>query len=110
MTRHDPRLAIEQMIAYAREAEAVASGFTAETLAADRLRSLALVRLVELVGEASTRVPAGIRELHPDVPWRELKDTRNRLIHGYDGVDLAITLEICHRDLPKLRIALGDSA
>jgi uncharacterized protein with HEPN domain len=44
------------------------------------------------------------------VPWRELKDTRNRLIHGYDGVDLAITLEICHRDLQKLRIALGDSA
>jgi len=98
------------MIAYAREAEAVAYGFTAETLAADRLRSLALVRLVELVGEASTRVPPGIRELHPDVPWRELKDTRNRLIHGYDGVDLAITLEICHRDLPKLRIALGDGA
>ena len=56
------------MIAYAREAEAVASGFTAEALAADRL------------------------------------------IHGYDGVDLAITLEICHRDLPKLRIALGDGA
>lgn len=68
MTRHDPRLAIEQMISYAREAEAVACGFTAETLAADRL------------------------------------------IHGYDGVDLAITLEICHRDLPKLRIALGDGA
>lgn len=108
MTRHDPRLAIEQMISYAREAEAVALGFTTETLAADRLRSLALVRLVELIGEASTRVPPEVRKLHPNVPWRELKDTRNQLIHGYDGVDLAITLEICRSDLPKLRAALGD--
>ncbi len=106
MTQHDGSVAVAHMRDFALEAQQMASGFTPERLGSDRMRSLALVRLVELIGEAASRVPEAIRTHYPSVPWRDLKDTRNRLIHGYDGVDLAVLLHICHRDLPALCAAL----
>jgi uncharacterized protein with HEPN domain len=46
--------------------------------------NLAIMRLMEVVGEAAARVPDAFRQRHPAVPWRDIADLRNRLIHGYD--------------------------
>lgn len=70
--------------------------------------SLALVRLMEIVGEAASRVPDGFRSRHPGVPWREVSDLRNRLIHGYDTVNLDILWTIVREDLPPLIAALEE--
>lgn len=64
--------------------------------------NLALVRLMEVVGEAATRVPEEFRARHPQVPWRDVADLRNRLIHGYDTVDFDRLWAIIRQDIPPL--------
>jgi uncharacterized protein with HEPN domain len=64
--------------------------------------NLALVRLMEVVGEAATQIPEEFRARYPEVPWRDVADLRNRLIHGYDAVDFDILWAIIQRDLPPL--------
>lgn len=73
---------------------------------ADELRWDALLRNLELIGEATTRVPAELQALAPDVPWRQLVATRNRLIHAYLGVSPTVVLSIVEDHLPPLRDAL----
>jgi uncharacterized protein with HEPN domain len=71
-------------------------------LDSDELLSLALVRLLEIVGEAATRVSTDVRTAYPTIPWQPIADTRNRLIHGYYDVDLDIVWTILQDDLPSL--------
>lgn len=63
---------------------------------------MALTRLVEIIGEAAARVSTQTREQYPDIPWIEMTGLRNRLIHGYDAVDLDILWDILMEDLPPL--------
>lgn len=102
MSQHDPLVALRHMLDHAREAAALAGGRTRSGLDDDRLLQLALSRLVEIIGEAAGRVPAEVQERHPELPWREAIGARNRLIHGYDFVDLDILWEIVATDLPLL--------
>jgi uncharacterized protein with HEPN domain len=64
--------------------------------------SLALTRLLEVLGEAANRIPPEQHSPYPGIPWRRLIGLRNRLIHDYDRVDLSILWEIVTRDLPAL--------
>ena len=73
-----------------------------EDLDADRMLNLALVRLLEVVGEAAGRVDAGERSRYPRVAWTEIIGMRNRLIHGYDQVDFDLLWQIVTKDLPPL--------
>ncbi len=68
---------------------------------------LALIRLVEIVGEASARVSSEIQTKHPSIPWPQVIGMRNRLIHGYDSVDLDILWDTIVVDLPPLIAELG---
>ena len=64
--------------------------------------ALAVVRLLEVLGEAAKRVSKKTQQLHPQIPWRQIAGTRDRLIHGYFDVDLDIVWQILSRDLPPL--------
>jgi uncharacterized protein with HEPN domain len=90
------------MLDHAREAVALSQGRSRTELDDDRLLQLALSRLVEIIGEAANRVPIDLQERHPEIPWREVVSARNRLIHGYDFVDLDILWEIVAVDLTAL--------
>jgi uncharacterized protein with HEPN domain len=94
------------MRAAAREAMALAGGKVRADLDRDRLLNLALVRLLEIVGEAAARVTPALRGSHPEVPWPQIVGLRNRLIHGYDSVDFDILWAILTGDLPPLVAAL----
>jgi uncharacterized protein with HEPN domain len=94
------------MLGHAREAVALADGKTRTDLDRDRLLELALVRLLEIVGEAASRVPDEDRTRHPEIPWPQIVGLRNRLIHGYDAVDMDILWQIIEYDLPPLIAAL----
>jgi len=94
------------MLDHAREAVAMARGKTRADLDSDRQLNLALVRLLEIVGEAAGRIPADERTVYPDIPWLEIVGLRNRLIHGYDFVDFDILWQIISHDLPLLISAL----
>lgn len=66
------------------------------------MRQLALVRLLEIVGEAANRVSKEAQRRHRSIPWAAVVGMRNRLIHGYDIVDLDIVWNTITADLPSL--------
>jgi uncharacterized protein with HEPN domain len=63
---------------------------------------LALVRLLEIIGEAATQVSPPLKEATAEIPWKEMQNLRNRLIHGYFAVDMNIVWQIVHTDIPAL--------
>ena len=106
MSRRHKGVRLRHMLDHAKEAVALTQGRTRSDLDSDRLLSLALVRLLEIVGEAANRVPKEERALHPEIPWSQVVGLRNRLIHGYDAVDHDILYQILIHDLPALVAAL----
>lgn len=102
MTRREPLLGLRHMLDAAREAVAGAAGLTVPDLEADRLRELALERLLEILGEAAAQTPAEERVLHPEIPWTRIVGMRNEIIHGYASVDPEIVLRTIRENLPPL--------
>ena len=66
------------------------------------MRSLAIVRLMEIIGEAATTMSVELKTSHSEIPWRVMAATRNRLIHAYFNVNLRIVLDTTQIDLPPL--------
>ncbi len=97
---------LRHMLDAAREAAQMARGRTRADLDADRPLNLSLVRLLEIVGEAASRVPVAERVNYPGIPWPQIVGLRNRLIHGYDNVDFDILWQILSQDLSPLITAL----
>lgn len=90
------------MLDHAREAVMLAEGKTEDDLQNHRLLQLGLVRLVEVIGEAAAGVPPEERQQYPEIPWGDVIGMRNKLIHGYDTVDLAILWDTVTNELPGL--------
>jgi len=62
----------------------------------------AVVRRLEIIGEAAGRVSTTTQKKHPKLPWQAMKGTRNRVIHEYDSIELDIVWDIIQLDLPNL--------
>jgi uncharacterized protein with HEPN domain len=106
MSRHDDRIRMRHMLDRAVEAVSLLRGRSREELDRDRMLELSLVRLVEIVGEAARCVAEETQIRNPAIPWRQIVGMRNRLIHGYDRVDLQILWDTIQDDLPPLIQAL----
>ena len=63
---------------------------------------------MELIGEAATHIPTEVREAHPEIQWRRIIATRNRLAHGYLGMDDDVIWDIIQTDVPKLLTGLRE--
>jgi uncharacterized protein with HEPN domain len=68
--------------------------------------AFALVRAIEIIGEAASRVGEETREAHPDLPWQDMTGMRNRIIHAYFDVDLDRVWDTVTEDLPPLMVRL----
>ena len=114
MTRHDDTVRLHHMLDYASEAVEMVRGKGPDDLKRDRVLQLALVRLVEIVGEAATRVSEEGQRRYSSIPWAQARGMRNRLVHGYDKIDLGVLWDTITHDLPpliaELRHILGDQA
>ncbi|MES1026380.1 HepT-like ribonuclease domain-containing protein [Gloeocapsa sp. BRSZ] len=64
--------------------------------------SLALVRLIEIIGEAANKVSPACQNTYYRIPWREIIGMRNRVIHAYFDVDMSIIWQVVKEELPKL--------
>ena len=102
MTEDDTLMRLIHMLDYSKEAVDMAQARSRADLDTDRMFNLALVRLIEVVGEAASKVVREFRLNHPEVPWRVIVDTRNQLIHGYDDIDFDEVWLIIQDDLPPL--------
>ena len=100
--RRDDAVYLHHMLDAANRAIQFTKGRTRIDLESDDLLALAFARLIEILGEASRNVSEDTKSRYPQVPWRQLTSTRNRLIHGYFDVDLNILWAIIEDDLPKL--------
>ncbi len=106
MPHHDDGVSLRQMLDHAREANDLVKLRRRTDLDQDRVLSLALVQLCQIVGDAANRVSGACQQQHPEIPWPQIIALRNRLIHGYDTIDLDILWQILTADLPPLITAL----
>jgi uncharacterized protein with HEPN domain len=104
--RKDDAVRLRHMLDAAREAQAFAASRLRSDLDRDRQLVLALVKDVEIVGEAASRVSPETRMEWPDVPWQDIVAMRHRLIHGYFDIDLDIVWSTVTDDLPPLAAQL----
>jgi len=102
MSKHDDRSRLTHMLDHADEAVQMSAGRKRGDLDSDRQLNLSLVRLVEIIGEAATRVSAAMLAQTPSIPWVAIRAMRNRLIHGYDEVDFDVLWDVIQHDLPHL--------
>ncbi len=72
----------------------------------DRMRQDAIIRKLEIIGEAAKRLDDTVKALAPEIPWRQVAGMRDRLIHAYFGVDLALVWAVVGNELPLLRVAI----
>jgi uncharacterized protein with HEPN domain len=99
--------ALRDIVTYCDIAKSLIEGFNGESFSRDIRTHLAVVRALEVIGEAVRQVPVSARNEYPEVPWAEASATRDKLIHGYFGVNLQVVWDTVHEDLPPLRDAVA---
>ena len=92
----DIRTAIHEIAAFI-------DGLTKDVFVNDRKTVNAVIRSLEVMGEAAKRIPEDVRAQHPDIPWKRMAGMRDKLIHEYSGVDLDTVWLVITEELPPLR-------
>lgn len=100
--RPDDVIRVRHMLDAANEAEAFAAGRSRADLDTDRMLALSIVKSIEIIGEAAANVSDDGRAEHPRIPWLDIADMRNRLVHGYYDIDLDIVWDTVIDELPPL--------
>ena len=103
MKRRTYKLFVEDILEAMDKIERYIKGLTYETFVKNEMVADAVLRNLEIIGEASGNIPEDTREKYPDIPWRRIIGLRNIAIHKYFGVDLAIIWEIITRNLPETK-------
>jgi uncharacterized protein with HEPN domain len=101
-TPREWRFYIDDMIEFGEKVVAYTRGFDQQRFVESGITYDATLRNLELIGEAATHVPDDVRTANPQVPWRLVIATRNRLIHGYLGIDNDTLWSIVVSDVPPL--------
>ena len=96
------RFFLDDMIGFARKVVEYTRDMNQADFVSNRLVYDATLRNLELIGEAATHIPDQVRDAHQEIPWRMIIATRNRLIHGYLGVDDDTLWSIIQEDVPVL--------
>ena len=98
----DWRLYVQDMIEFGEKVLSYTNGLDQATFIADGRTYDATLRNLELVGEAATHIPRAVRDAHPEIEWREIIATRNRVAHGYMGMDEDVIWDNIRTDIPNL--------
>lgn len=97
------KLYLSDMVEAATAINAFTDGVTFEKfMESDVVKSAVLMKLI-IVGEAASKLPSGIKEKYPDIPWRKIADFRNYAVHAYFAVDWAIVWNAATMEAPALK-------
>jgi uncharacterized protein with HEPN domain len=97
---------LDDMLHFANKVKKYTLGMDRAGFEEDELKYDAILRNLELIGEAATRLPSDVRSRYTDIPWRQVIATRNRLIHGYLGIDNDTLWSIVEDDIDPLILGL----
>jgi uncharacterized protein with HEPN domain len=103
MSRRSARLLLEDILEAIDKIDRYVFGMTSELFQGDDKTIDAVVRNLEVIGEAASRLPTEFREENQQVEWAKIVGLRNRIVHEYFGVDTAIIWQIVQSDLPQLK-------
>jgi len=106
--RKDDQIRLQHMRDAAHEAMSFARGRAREDFDWDRMLVLALVKEIEIIGEAANQVSEASRWELPAIPWDDIVHMRHRLVHAYFDINLEVLWRTIQDDLPSLIEALGD--
>ncbi len=106
MSKRDYRLFLQDILESIERIEEYIEGYNFETFTKDRKTVDAVLRNLEIIGEAAKHIPENIRMQHPEIPWKRVIGLRNVVIHHYFGVDLSIVWVIIKKQLPELKKAV----
>ena len=90
------------------EVEEFTRGLTYESFMKDRKTINAVIRSLEVMGEASKRIPDEVRAKHSEIPWKRMAGMRDKLIHEYAGVDLETVWDVIQEEIPPIRPLLEE--
>lgn len=102
----DPRIVLEQMLEAIVDIEQITAGRDFAAYAADRTTRRAVERCIEIISEASRRVPVHLKDRHPEIPWPKIAGIGNVLRHDYDVVNDATIWHAATVDLLPLKAAV----
>ena len=103
MTEKSQTVFIRHILENIEKIEDFSKGISKEELKNDELRKYAIVRAIEIIGEAVKNLSSEFKEKHKDIPWKEIIGTRDIMIHKYFGVDLEVVWDIISNNLPDLK-------
>lgn len=98
---------LDDIIAAIADVAEFTGGMSYETFAADKKTVNAVIRSLEVLGEAAKHIPTSFRRKHPDIPWSKMAGLRDVLIHDYMGVDLKTVWKVAQERLPELKVLLS---
>jgi uncharacterized protein with HEPN domain len=94
---------IQDILSSLEEVEEFTEGLDFEDFLKDRKTINAVIRSLEIIGEAAKKIPEDLRNGHPEMPWKRMTGMRDKLIHEYHGVDLEIVWAVIKEELPPLK-------
>ncbi|MCD4655032.1 DUF86 domain-containing protein [bacterium] len=109
MSKRSDRLLLHDILHAINKIETYIANMVWKTFEEDAKTADAVIRNLEIIGEASVRLSSEFRIGHPTIEWRKIAGLRNRIVHAYFGVDLAIIWQILQKDIPNLKIGLQEA-
>ncbi len=103
MSKRDADILLEDIILAIDKSTRYTQGYDLKQFVSDEKTIDAVARNIEIIGEATTKLPEDLKLKHPEVDWKRIKGMRNRIVHEYFGVDIGIVWEIVSNHLPILK-------
>lgn len=103
MSKRTPKLYFQDILDSIKKIENYLQGCIYKRFVTDEMVLDAVVRNIEIIGEAALQMPLETKKIHPEIPWVKITGMRNKIVHEYFGVDVEILWQTIKEDLPKLK-------